>query len=102
MSRKDEVEATALAKQVLGYFQGSTPISGNVPTSVGFVYHVPEERLRVYDVRKIIYDLSDTGSVVEISRANLRHWHDHCVRPNRRSAIWVNRQRPKTSRRCYR
>ena len=62
---KDEVEATALAKQVLGYFQGSTP-TWECADQRRLRHHVPEDRLRVYDVRKIIYDLSDTGSVVEL------------------------------------
>ena len=62
---EDEVEAVSVAKQYLSYFQGTIPewdcadqrILRNI---------VPENRLRVYDIRKVLHTLADTGSVLEL------------------------------------
>ena len=63
----DEREATQLAKQTLGYFQGS--IKDWQTTDQRVLRHiVPEDRLKVYDVREVIQALADEGSVVELRR----------------------------------
>jgi acetyl-CoA carboxylase carboxyltransferase component len=64
----DEAEAVAVAKQYLGYFQGpagswTAPDPGLARTVV------PEERLRVYDVRGAVTAIADVGSVLELRAA---------------------------------
>ncbi len=62
---EDEAEATRLAQKALGYFQGSqTTWSAPDPRALRKV--VPENRLRVYDVRRAIEGLVDTGSFLEL------------------------------------
>ena len=64
----DEAEAVAAAKRYLSYFQG--PIDQWECADQRRLRHaLPENRLRVYDVRKVIDDLADTGSVLELRRA---------------------------------
>jgi acetyl/propionyl-CoA carboxylase alpha subunit len=64
----DEAEAVAVAKQYLSYFQG--PLDAWECADQRRLRHaLPENRLRVYDVRKVIADLADTGSVLELRRA---------------------------------
>jgi acetyl-CoA carboxylase carboxyltransferase component len=56
------------AKRYLSYFQG--PIDQWECADQRRLRHaLPENRLRVYDVRKVIDDLADTGSVLELRRA---------------------------------
>ena len=61
----DDVEAVRVAKQYLSYFQGATTdwecADQRLLRSV-----VPENRLRVYDVRSVIDTMCDTGSVLEL------------------------------------
>jgi acetyl/propionyl-CoA carboxylase alpha subunit/acetyl-CoA carboxylase carboxyltransferase component len=65
VATEDEVEATAVTRQLLGYFQGC--IQQWTSTDQRVLRHlVPENRLRVYDVRQIIHALADTDSVVEL------------------------------------
>ena len=62
---RDEVEAVAAAKRYLSYFQGS--LSGWECADQRLLRRcVPENRLRVYDIRKVIRTLADTGSVLEL------------------------------------
>ena len=62
---KDEREAVAAAKQYLSYFQGA--VSDWQCTDQRLLRHtVPENRLRVYDVRAAVHGLADTGSVLEL------------------------------------
>ncbi|GIW17157.1 MAG: pyruvate carboxylase [Tepidiforma sp.] len=62
---KDEAEAVETAKQYLAYFQG--PLPRWEAADQRLLRHVvPENRLRVYDVRKAIRLLFDTGSVLEL------------------------------------
>jgi acetyl/propionyl-CoA carboxylase alpha subunit/acetyl-CoA carboxylase carboxyltransferase component len=63
----DEAEAVRVAKQYLGYFQGSLGEWGCADQGLlrGLV---PENRLRVYDVRAVVRALADTGSVLELRR----------------------------------
>lgn len=63
----DEAEAVAVAKQYLGYFAG--PRSTWEAADQRLLRHaVPENRLRVYDVRSVVETLADTGSVLELRR----------------------------------
>jgi acetyl-CoA carboxylase carboxyltransferase component len=61
----DEIEAVAAAKKYLSYFQGRvahwTCADQRLLRRV-----VPENRLRVYDVRQVIDVLADEGSVLEL------------------------------------
>jgi acetyl/propionyl-CoA carboxylase alpha subunit/acetyl-CoA carboxylase carboxyltransferase component len=63
----DERDAVQVAKQYLGYFQG--PVAewecADQRTLRGLV---PENRLRIYDVRSVIRTLADAGSVLEVRR----------------------------------
>lgn len=62
---KDEAEAVAVAKQYLSYFQG--PTSGWTCADPRALRHaVPENRLRVYDVRAAMRGVADTGSLLEL------------------------------------
>ena len=62
---KDEVEAVAAAKQYLSYFQGSINTWECADQRL-LRQIVPENRLRVYNVRDVIHTLADTGSVLEL------------------------------------
>jgi acetyl-CoA carboxylase carboxyltransferase component len=63
----DEAEATALAKRLLAYFQGSTP-PGPAPDQERLRELVPERRRRAYDPRPIVETLADEGSVTFLRR----------------------------------
>ena len=64
---EDEVEAVAVAKQYLSYFQG--PVDEWECVDQRTLRHlIPENRLRAYDVRTVIDALFDDGSVLEIRR----------------------------------
>ncbi|MFN3214965.1 MAG: carboxyl transferase domain-containing protein [Acidimicrobiales bacterium] len=63
----DEAEAVTVAKQYLAYFQGA--LGDWEEADQRLLRHaIPENRLRVYDVRRIIDTLADTGSVLELRR----------------------------------
>ena len=63
----DEAEAVAVAKQYLSYFQGAvTP--GEVADQRLLRAAVPENRKRIYDVRRVVDVLADAGSVLELRR----------------------------------
>lgn len=64
---KDEAEATRVAKQYLSYFQGDLP-GGDCADQRLLRHLIPENRLRVYDIREVIETLADTGSVLELRR----------------------------------
>ena len=62
---KDEAEAVGAAKQYLSYFQGTT--TGWECADQRLLRQcVPENRLRVYDIRELIHTLADSGSVLEL------------------------------------
>jgi len=63
----DEAEAVAAAKKYLSYFQG--PVE-NWECADQRVLRtlIPENRLRVYDVRQVVEGLADTDSVLELRR----------------------------------
>jgi acetyl-CoA carboxylase carboxyltransferase component/biotin carboxyl carrier protein len=63
----DEAEAVRVAKQYLSYFQG--PVARwDCADQRRLRAIVPENRLRVYDVRAVIDTLADAGSVLELRR----------------------------------
>jgi acetyl/propionyl-CoA carboxylase alpha subunit/acetyl-CoA carboxylase carboxyltransferase component len=63
----DEAAAVRVAKQYLAYFQG--PITQwECADQRELRGIIPENRLRVYDVRRVITTLADTGSVLELRR----------------------------------
>lgn len=62
---KDEAEAVEVAKRYLAYFQGPLP-NWEVADQRLLRHVVPENRLRVYDVRRVINLLFDAGSVLEL------------------------------------
>jgi acetyl-CoA carboxylase carboxyltransferase component/biotin carboxyl carrier protein len=64
----DEAEAVRVAKKYLAYFQGSLR-DGQCADQRKLRGTIPENRLRVYDVRRVIETLADTGSVLELRRA---------------------------------
>jgi len=64
---KDEAEAVKVAKQYLSYFQGPLK-SWDCADQRHLRNCVPENRLRIYDVRKVIEILADTGSFLELRR----------------------------------
>jgi acetyl-CoA carboxylase carboxyltransferase component len=61
----DDAEAVALAKRYLSYFQGRTP-PGMVPDQELLRELIPEQRKRIYDVRRVVETLFDEGSVLEL------------------------------------
>ena len=63
----DEAEAVRAARQYLSYFQGATP-DWTAADQRLLRRAVPENRLRVYDVRSVLATLADTDSVLELRR----------------------------------
>jgi acetyl-CoA carboxylase carboxyltransferase component len=61
----DEAAAVSVARQYLGFFQGATA-EWECEDQLRLRGAVPEDRLRVYDVRAVIGGLADTGSVLEL------------------------------------
>ncbi|TMQ02157.1 MAG: carbamoyl-phosphate synthase large subunit, partial [Deltaproteobacteria bacterium] len=63
-----EREAAHVARQYLGYFQG--PIAAWDCADQRLLRRaIPENRLRAYDIRTVLRDLADTGSVLELRAA---------------------------------
>jgi len=62
---KDEAEAVTVAQRYLGYFQGAVE-DWDCADQRHLRQAIPEDRLRIYDVRKIVQTLADTGSVLEL------------------------------------
>ena len=61
----DEAQATVVARRYLSYFQGRLP-AGAAADARGLRQVVPENRLRAYDMRRLIALLADTDSVLEL------------------------------------
>ena len=62
---KDEAEAVQVAKKYLSYFQG--PVAKWEAHDQRTLRHaVPENRLRLYDMREILHTIADKDSVLEI------------------------------------
>jgi acetyl/propionyl-CoA carboxylase alpha subunit/acetyl-CoA carboxylase carboxyltransferase component len=64
---EDEEEATRVAQQYLSYFQGAKT-HWSAPDQRHLRRAIPENRLRVYDIRSVIDLLADDGSVLELRR----------------------------------
>jgi acetyl/propionyl-CoA carboxylase alpha subunit len=64
---RDEAEAVAVAKRYLGFFQGPSATHEHADQRLLRTL-VPENRLRVYDVRRVIETLADVGSTLELRR----------------------------------
>ena len=62
---EDEAELITTAKKYTSYFQG-TISEWEAPDQRKMRHVVPENRLRMYNVRDMIYTLADVGSVLEI------------------------------------
>jgi acetyl-CoA carboxylase carboxyltransferase component len=61
----DEAEATAIAKRLLGYFQGATA-AGEAPDQTALREMVPERARRAFAVGPVIETLADAGSVTSL------------------------------------
>ena len=64
---EDEFEAVQVAQQYLSYFQGAIE-EWDCPDQRQLRAIIPEDRLRIYDVREVIETIADTGSVLEMRR----------------------------------
>ncbi|BAN46419.1 carboxyl transferase domain-containing protein [Metapseudomonas resinovorans] len=64
---EDEAEAVAVAKRYLSYFQGTLP-DWQCADQRELRHAIPENRLRVYDIRALIGLLADQDSVLELRR----------------------------------
>nr|BFE78503.1 hypothetical protein GCM10020093_011040 [Planobispora longispora] len=65
---EDEEEAAATARRYLAYFQGD--LAGwSCADQRELRFLLPEDRQRVYDVRRVLDTLADTGSVLELRAA---------------------------------
>jgi acetyl-CoA carboxylase carboxyltransferase component/biotin carboxyl carrier protein len=76
----DDAEAVALAKRYLSYFAGASGPGGasggaggasqrgSMPDQERLRELIPEQRKRVYDVRRVVETLFDEGSVLELRR----------------------------------
>ncbi|MEZ5227296.1 MAG: carboxyl transferase domain-containing protein [Acidimicrobiales bacterium] len=60
----DEAEAVRVAKQYLSYFQAARGWSCTDQRELRHI--IPENRLRIYDVREVIEKMFDTDSVLEL------------------------------------
>ena len=61
----DDVQAVAVAKQYLSYFQGSTAVWGAADAAL-LRNALPENRVRSYDMRQVMQGVADTGSLLEL------------------------------------
>lgn len=63
----DEGHATALARQLLSYFQGPVPGWSAAPQEI-LRELIPRDRRWAYPVRRVIETIADTGSFLELQR----------------------------------
>ena len=64
---RDEAHATALAQQLLSYFQGPVP-DWTVADQDSLRDAIPQDRRWAYQVRRVIETIADTGSFLELQR----------------------------------
>lgn len=64
---EDEAEAVQVAKQYLSYFQGNVS-QWQVEDQRRLRSLIPENRLRIYDVRRVIDTMMDANSVLELRK----------------------------------
>ena len=62
---KDDTEAAAMARRVLGYFQGAAD-PGRPPDVAKLRDIVPDDPMQAYNVRRVLDHLFDIGSVQEL------------------------------------
>ena len=62
---EDEAQAVVAAKRYLSYFQGAVD-DWTCADQRRLRHVVPEDRLRIYDVRRVVEVLADEGSVLEL------------------------------------
>ncbi len=62
---EDELDATAVTRQILGFFQGTTQ-NWSAGDQRLLRHLVPENRMRIYDIRAVITALADVDSVIEL------------------------------------
>ena len=62
---RDEAEAVALARRIVGYASGGVA-AADAPDQTALREAVPANRRRAYDVRGVVDALFDTGSVLEL------------------------------------
>ncbi|NQV58882.1 MAG: carbamoyl-phosphate synthase large subunit, partial [Alphaproteobacteria bacterium] len=62
---EDEEEAVQVAQKYLGYFQGAVENWECADQRI-LRQAIPEDRLRIYDVRKVVEAMADTDSVLEL------------------------------------
>ena len=67
VATRDEAEAVEVARRYLSYFQGPLP-EWTCADQRLLRSAIPENRLRIYDVRRVIETLADSGSVLELRR----------------------------------
>ena len=66
---QDDAEAVRVAKQYLSYFQGPLRMDSYEVADQRLLRGiVPENRKRIYDVRRVIETLADVGSVLELRK----------------------------------
>ena len=94
---EDEEEATSVAQKYLSYFQGAVT-DWKAPDQRLLRRAIPENRLRVYDIRTVI-DRARRRRIGAGNPPRFRRRHDHGVHPHRRQAVRPDRQQPETSRR---
>ncbi len=75
----DEVQAAAVARQALSYFQGAQA-AGDAPHALAMRDVVPENRLRAYDSRAAVTGLADVGSVLWLREGYGRSVHTALAR----------------------
>lgn len=63
-----EIEAAQVARQYLSYFQGAIA-TWDCADQRRLRHAIPDNRLRAYDVRTVLRELADTGSVLELRAA---------------------------------
>ena len=62
---EDEAEAVAATKKILSCFQGSLP-TWSCPDQRKLRHLIPENRVRIYDIKAVIETLADDGSWIEL------------------------------------
>jgi acetyl-CoA carboxylase carboxyltransferase component len=66
----DEAEAVSVTRRYLSYFAGRAAPGARAHADQTLLRRlVPEDRTRIYDVRRVVETIADTGSVLELRRA---------------------------------
>ena len=89
---KDEEEAVEVAKRYLSYFQGSVA-EWEAHDQRRLRHVVPENRLRLYDMKEIVHTIARRGFGARDPR-EVRHRRHHGLHPRRRPPDGRHRQQP--------